>query len=58
MGRYVCLKEFGEVWRCKVMEGLKCEKENLVVDAEKDRKQVKLFEDRSDVLCGWRSGNE
>ena len=40
------------------MEGLKYEKENLIVDAEKDRKPVKLFEDRSDVLCGWQSGND
>ena len=40
------------------MEGLKCEKEKFIVDAEKDWKPVKLFEDRSDVLCGWRSGND
>lgn len=40
------------------MKGRECEEQELKADAEEDRKPVKLSKDGTDVLCGWRSGND
>ena len=37
--------------------GLESEEKNLKVNAVLDREPVQLFEDRSDVMGGWGSGD-
>ncbi len=54
----VGMKEGREVRRCKVMESLEGEKENLIIDALFDREPVKLLKDGGDVFCGRGSGND
>ena len=40
------------------MEGLECKEQDLIVNTEVDWKPMKLFEHRSDMVCGWSSGND
>ena len=47
--------EVGQIWGSKVVDGLKCKREDFEFETELNREPVELLEDRGDVVDGWGS---